>query len=194
MVFPKIDKKDKRILSVEEQNIFINIAKNEYQGEVFLFALAIGLRIGEILALTWNDIDFDNELVAVNKTLVNVKDFDEEGSKWHTEVGTPKTRASNRTVPLLPEIVRLLRDKKREQKETMLKLGTKYENNNLVFCNLQGRFLNYSDMRKKLRQILTKANLKGITIHSLRHTFATRCLENGVELRVVQEFLGHSSI
>jgi len=194
LILPNAQKRRTRALTPEEQKRFTSIVKNKCGGEVFILALATGLRIGEILALTWDDVDFEKETLFVNKTLINFKDFDEKDSKWHNEVGTPKTKSSSRNMPLLPEIIKLLKNIKLEQLEKILKLGSAYEKNNLIFCNQLGGYLNSSNIRWKFRQVAKKADIEGCSIHSLRHSFATRCLESGIELRVVQEFMGHSSI
>lgn len=186
VILPKSIKNEVKVLSLKEQESFIEYAKTVPQSELFILALATGLRQGELLALTWDDIDFENSILKVNKTQVEFKDYDEPNSKYRIDYNPPKTKSSNRTVPLLPEIVVMLKDMKEKQCKSL--------DTNLLFYNYKGKALYSTVIRKRFHRIMNMAGIEGLHFHCLRHTFATRCLENGVELRVVQEFLGHSSI
>ena len=194
ITLPKIIKKEIRVFTVYEQELFIEEAKKIYSGEVFIFNLGTGLRIGELLALSWNDVNFNEEIIRIKRTLNIVKDLDDSESKWHKEFGTPKTESSNRSIPLLPELVTLLRQIQQKQKELIEFAGSAYENSNLIFSTQLGRPLDPRNMQRTFKTIAYKANITGASIHSCRHTFATRGLENGIELRVMQELLGHASI
>ena len=187
-------KKEIRVLSPEEQAKFIIGARTNYHGRIFILLLATGLRIGEALALTWEDISFENSMLRISKTHVEIRDPDDKGSAWHVEYNPPKTKAGNRTVPLLPDIVTMLQGIKVEQDAQKIALASGYDDNGLVFCNLVGAPLGASDVRRSLRTIGRRTDILGLHPHCLRHTFATRGLENGIELRVMQELLGHASI
>lgn len=209
VILPKCIRAEKRALTPEEQDKFIEVAKSDCHGEFYILALATGMRHGELLALTWDDIDFNNAVLSINKTLYMNKDMDSENVKWKFEVGTPKTESSKRIIPLLPSIVTMLKDLKKKQelikgetdatrysKAYKGSLQRRYVDNNLVFCTFEGKPLRQSDMRQRFVKLLGEAGIveTGLNIHSLRHTFATRGLENGIELKVMQELLGHSSI
>jgi len=194
-LLPKVEKKAVQVLSSEEQSRFVEVAKDAYMGELFIVALGTGLRKGELLALKWDDIDFKEGVLRVNHTLISIKDYDDPRSKWHKALGTPKTKSSVRSIPLLPSVATLLKGVRRFQLGMRLKLGTAYSSNGLVFANQLGDPLDSTTIYRTFTRILKKAGIeKSLHFHCLRHTFATRGLESGIELRVMQELLGHSSI
>ncbi len=194
IILPKVIASEAKCLTVEEQKRFIEVAKKEYLGELFIFDLGTGLRLGELLGLKWEDVDFNQQIIRIKRTLNVVKDFDNAESKWHKEFGTPKTRSSIRSIPLMPDLVKMLKSVHTKQLETRLATGPAYENNDLVFCTALGRPLDPRNMGRSFKTIAEKAGIKNASIHWLRHTFATRGLENGIELRVIQELLGHANI
>lgn len=194
---PLPEKKERRALTKEEQKKFIETAKKYYCGEIFIFILGTGLRIGEILALTWDDIDWENNLVNINKGCREYLVNNGEHSKRTRDVGPPKTKTSNREIPLLPELVDLLNDVKEKQDKLKVLYGKEYQDNNLIFCAEKGQYHFARHVRKYMARIRENSGIEdpdSLHIHCLRHTFATRCLEQGIELRVVQELLGHSNI
>jgi len=186
--------KKMRILTVDEQKRFIEIAKNMYHGRVLVFLLGTGLRIGEALALKWDDVDFESANLQVNKTQIDVKDPDDPESKFNIQYASPKTKTSVREVPLLPEIINLLEQIQEEQVEMKSAFGQAYSKEGLIFGSRQGERIFSNTVRKSLAKINKEMGLEGFTAHGCRHTFATRCFERGVELRVVQEMLGHADI
>ena len=189
---PKTEVKERKVLSPEEQKRFIEVAKKTLYGEVFICILGTGLRIGEILALTWDDVDFNEQIVKINKSCQFIKGIEDEKRK--IQVGDPKSKAGNRIIPLLPSIITLLKDVRKKSIEYRIKLGESYQNNNLVFCSHLGTYLSRSDMLVRVQRIAGEAGIEGIGNHSLRHTFATRGLEQGIDLKIMQMLLGHSSI
>lgn len=191
---PKKEKKEKRILTLDEQPRFIEIAKQYDQGEAFILMLGTGMRIGETLALTWDDISFENAEVKIRKTQVEFIDPHSSNKKRQISHGTPKTNTSFRTIPLLPQLVDMLKEVKVKQEAFSKDMGSAYTDNNLVFTTHFGTSLLKCDVQKKLQWITKKAGIEGLSPHSLRHTFATRGLENGIPLKVMQELLGHASL
>lgn len=187
------DKRKIRVLSVEEQKTFIELAKNAYLGKILILMLGTGLRIGEALALTWDDIDFKNAILQVNKTQIEIKDPDDPMAKLSIQYASPKTKTSNRKIPLFPGMVRLLEMVRDEQTEIKVTAGAAYHEQKLVFSKL-GEGIFSIEIRKSLRKIIHQMGIEGFTPHSLRHTFATRGFENGIELRIMQDILGHANI
>ena len=194
IVLPKKEKKEMRVLTPEEQVRFVEAAKLYDQGEAFILMLGTGMRVGEVMALTWDCVSFENAEIRVRKTLVEFIDPNGESTKRQISHGTPKTKNSNRSIPLLPQLVEMLKSIQEEQIAFAQEAGSAYTDNNLVFCNRFGASLLRGNVYDKLNCITRRAELEGIHPHSLRHTFATRGLENGIPLKVMQELLGHASI
>jgi len=170
-----------RVLTPEEQQRFIEVAKAEHFGDCFILILGTGLRIGEALALTWSDIDFCKGVLKVSKTVTAI----DTTSGFAPGIGPPKTKAGYREIPLLDNLTNLLRIKLQQDNPNQ---------ENLLFPGTNNRLCHVINARWWFKQITKKAGIQGAGQHTLRHTFATRGLENGIDLKVMQELLGHSSI
>lgn len=158
---PKFIRKQSKALTHEQEQRFVAECKRSNQGDLFLLCLYQGLRLGEALALTYNDIDFNKKTITVNKSI------DSMGN-----ITTPKTATSIRTLPLFSRTAELL---KRDGASNLFNYQRKvYQNSMLKICKRLG--------------------FTGINIHSLRHTFATRCAELGITAKMVQQWLGHSTL
>lgn len=191
-----LDEEDKIIetFTKEEMNTIIDNLGHEKLRYIVMFAVLTGLREGEILALEKTDIK-DNSNVKVNKTLRTIKIFeDEENYSYEKKVTKPKTKYSNREVPL-PEILKkeLLRLEKLIAEEK-LKLGPAYVDNNLLFPSLTGTYIDAKNLRRSWERALIKAEVPYKKFHALRHTYATRLFENDTSIITVSRLLGHSSI
>lgn len=190
---PKIIKSDdkKTVLSLEDQQKFIDYltATNNSDRLIYMFALGTGLRLGEILALTWDDIT--DGMVNVNKNIKCVK----IDNKWTIIVqDTPKTEKSNRTVPIPDNILSELALHEKKQNEFKKFIGNMYTDNNVVFPTELGTYIDPSNLNRRFKKTLVKAGLNPIKFHSLRHTYATRLFENDVQPKVVSDLLGHKDI
>ena len=191
---PKTTKPQITVLTQEQQNAFVEQAKVTYMGVVYIFDLCTGMRLGELLGLKWQDIDFEQNQLHIKRILRKVKDPDNPEEHWHLEFGTPKTPTSERIIPLNETAIKVLADVWEQQEKNKEKASTAYEDNDLVFCTQLGRPLDPNNIRRTCYSICAKIGVSNIHPHCLRHTFATRGAENNVDVRVMQKFLGHATI
>lgn len=181
--------------TLDEQKKFTDVINGDELEMLFLTALYSGLRQGELLALTWNDIDFDNNTIRVNKTVEYISDVTKEGrGKGYVIVQTPKSENSNRIVTAPIFLLKRLKQHEMQQKELRFKMANLYHNNGLVFSNKFGKYLDSSNVRKKFKKILMDNKIRIRKFHDLRHTYATRLFELGENPKTVQMLLGHSNI
>lgn len=181
--YPK-DNKDSKIyiLSKHEQNKLTNyVLENLTNRNIgLLISLYSGLRIGELCALQWNDIDFKKNILSVNKTIqrVYIKDKDNNISK--VIITTPKTKNANREIPINKEFLELLKKIKTKDDDYIITGSSKY--------------LEPRTYRKYFNKVLKQVKIKQFNFHSLRHTFATNCISLGVDYKTVSELLGHANV
>lgn len=211
-VLPKATKKERRVMTSEEQKLFMKEIKDDFYGPICMLALATGLRIGELTGLTWDDIDFDGHLLYVNRTLLYQKTYGEDENTY--QIQTPKSENSRRVVPMIPDVEKLLKKHRVDQMEHILRYGTNWEPikgmENLVFTTRNGTPVQEVYIVKYLKRVTRRLNeqenllaekekrepeiFAPITPHTLRHTFATRAFEHGMMPKTVQEILGHSNL
>ncbi|EJR53909.1 hypothetical protein IIO_05918 [Bacillus cereus VD115] len=177
---------------IDELHQFLTYILNEKGGfkyySLFMFLSRTGLRIGECLALQWEDINFEEQKLFINKTLITTKRNEE------ILFGPPKNRSSKRTISLDPSTISHLRKMKMEQNKNTLKNGKYYKDYNFVFTHQDNSCMLHPATLKFLQQACKKGNLKYITLHGFRHTHAVHLLQSGANLKYVSERLGHSSI
>jgi integrase len=182
VILPKRNKKEISILEKEQRDKFIKILEEDRLGVAFLTLLMTGIRRGELLALTWEDIDFQKKTISITKGLV-----------YSTEKGliirSPKTEKSKRTIPISDTLLQYLR----RHQTRMLEEGN-YSKNKPIFCTSNGTYIHPRNLNRKYYELRKKAGIEKVNLHALRHTFATMLLEAGVNLKVVQELLGHTRI
>ncbi|MDY7112136.1 Site-specific recombinase XerD [Eubacterium callanderi] len=176
-------KRSARALSIQEEQQLREIIKGKRIEAFVITALGSGLRHGELLALTWDDVDLKNGVITVNKSY---------GGK--NGVDSPKTPTGNRQVPIRSDVVECLKKHKLKQNEKILLYANKYQNNNLVFPNPTGGYQNASSNIIALKKLTEAHGIERITVHDFRDTYATRLFEQTSNLKMIQQLLGHSDI
>ncbi|MFR7845659.1 MAG: tyrosine-type recombinase/integrase [Thomasclavelia spiroformis] len=153
---------------------------------VIHFQLNTGMRIGETLALTWDDIDFEKRTININKTINYVK--------GEFKIGPPKTDNSYRILGMNNTVYSLLQQIKEEQDKMKKALKDVWQDLNLVFTQDTGGYIQKANINNRLSSLKKGTNYEYITVHSLRHANATLLLMNGVDLKIVSAHLGHNDI
>lgn len=174
----KEKRREMRVLSVAEQNRleqFLRENMDNYNLGM-LFALYTGVRIGELCALKWSDIR--DGAVKVNKTMHRLRD---ENGRSVITLDEPKTPSSNRTIPLPDFLVQIIEEKRKPDKDFFLSTEK--------IQRVEPRL-----MQKKFASVALECQLDGATFHTLRHTFATRCIECGFDPKTLSEILGHADV
>jgi len=191
-VSPKLEQKEIRILTGDEQKMFLNACKGHRLEAMFTLALATGMRRGEILALSWENIDLDKKCITVKSSVSRIKDPDT--GKTELLFAEPKTKAGRRSVPIVDSLIPVLEAHKERQDSEKKHAGTAWNEHNLAFCSNVGTILEPRRVATTLEKITKAAGLEHITFHALRHSFATRMLEANVPAKVIQDILGHTDV
>lgn len=182
---PKVPKTEIQILSKKEQTKLEKELLNNFNETAFgiYFCLYTGLRIGELCALKWDNIDLNNKKIYVKKTLVRIQNpVVDAKKKTIVIIDEPKSSSSIREIPLPDFIIPMLKKlSKNTTSETFLISGT-------------NKYIETRTYFNKYKKILSSIDLDSYNFHALRHTFATRCIENGCDPKTLSEILGHSSV
>lgn len=192
---PRKVKKEARYLSKEEATAILEAASDDILlYHIVHLLLGTGLRIGEALALRWENVDLDDGNLVVKESVRRVKNFNNKGELQGSIVITkePKSKAGRRNIPMSKWTLDSLKSWKKFQDETLLKIGIR--NPEFVFTTEINSQVDYANIRKRFKRITDGLDLEDVGFHCLRHTFATRLLEANVNIKTAQELLGHSTI
>ena len=200
----------RKALTIQEQTLFLDFLKPEnspYHRWYPIFAVMVGtgMRVGEATGLRWCDVDFEEGVIEVNHTLVYYS-HGNQGCSFN--VHTPKTEAGKRTIPMLQSVKEALLEEKELQEMLETKCTVTIDGyTDFIFINRFGGTQHQGTLNKALRRIIRDCNekqlekeekepvlLPSFSCHSLRHTFTTRMVESGVNVKVVQEVLGHKNV
>lgn len=198
------NEKDIVVLSLEEQNSFFECCKGTFYDNFFNAAVSSGMRIGELAALRWEDVDIEKKVIHVKRTLVYQKYDDDACKTFHFE--EPKTKASKRDIPINRQCEIALK-KQYMQKNVIcekapIEKKPDKQFQDLLFTTKYNTPLNSQIICDAIKKIVAEVNLmrsytdemETFSCHCFRHTFATRCFESGIQPKTVQSYLGHSTL
>ncbi|MGU9539212.1 tyrosine-type recombinase/integrase [Clostridium tepidum] len=186
---PKIKKYKARALTIKEVRQFLELSKNTRVEMPVNLAIALGLRAGEILGLSWDNVNFNNNTIVICKTLVK----DKLNKTFIFK--EPKSETSIRTLTVPKHLMDLLKEHNKKQKQLQLKSYGAFENKyNLVFTKLDGTPMASDSFSRIFKDFIDRNNLPNIRFHDLRHTNATLMLASGTSMKVASARLGHSTI
>ena len=175
----------KEALTIDVQRKFLeHIKGNSYENQ-YRFVLQTGLRTGELIGLKWSDIDFKKRILKVERSM----EYRYKVGEWR--VGEPKSKSGYRTIPLTNEAIRILKEQKRKNSSIDI---ISMEWADIVFLCGKGTPVKNSTYDSNLFKICDKAGINRFSMHVLRHTFATRCIEAKMLPKTLQKIMGHSNI
>jgi integrase len=184
---PRVERQEVRPLSPDEARMFMAAVAETRDAALYMTALRLGLRQGELLGLQWPEIDFTSGTLNVRHTLQRY------GHEYHLDA--PKTEKSRRVLGLPATLVQLLSAHRRQQLEEKLKAGRHWDGSwDLVFCTEHGKPLPGNWLTHRFQAVLERLGLPRQPFHHLRHACASYMVAEGVDLKVVQTVLGHSTI
>ncbi len=184
---PKKGNVNTRVLTLGEQDKFLSAAKRSINYNHFLFILQTGVRSSELRGLKWSDIDFGNRIIHIRRNVT----YDSSNNKFI--VGELKTNSGYRDIPMTGIVCELLTDIERNNAKKKTNVLS-FEFADHIFLNSNNRLIPNSNYDSYLEKICNRAGIEKISMHTLRHTFATRCIESGMKPKTLQKILGHANI
>ena len=202
----------RKALTLAQQELFFNYMKNTPQYRhwypVFYIMANTGMRVGELTGLRWQDVDMENGMISVNHTLVYYNHRDELGTYF--SINTPKTEAGCREIPMVAGVKEAFEMIREYQQETGIQSKVRIDGyEDFIFVNKDGNMQHHGTLNKAIKRICRDCNdqvlleqgiesnpvlLPNFSCHILRHTFATRLCESGINIKVIQDVLGHVDV
>jgi integrase len=173
-------------LTAEEAQKMLDAFQNEEIGPIIFVTLYYGLRKSEALGLRWQAVDFDNDTISINHTVV--------GGNHIVAKDSTKTYCSERTYQLLPDVKSLLLRLKEQQKEYKQRLGSGYHMNDYIFKNANGIPYRPDSLTRSFKRALARHGLPQMRYHDLRHSTASILVDKGWDINSIKEWLGHADI
>jgi integrase len=182
VTLPKYSRQQVEYLSLDEQKRLEDAAKKEGNPMylTMMIGLYTGIRLGELCGLMWDDIDFSLKIMRIRRTLQRIAMRGEGDSKTQIIISEPKSPSSLRNIPLPGFLLSLLREYKQNADSEYV-------------LSAKGKHLEPRYIQNHFKRLLKAANVKDVNFHTVRHTFATRALENGFDVKSLSEILGHAS-
>ena len=202
----------RKALTLPQQELFFNYMKNtpryRHWYPVFYIMANTGMRVGELTGLRWQDVDLENGMISVNHTLVYYNHRDELGTYF--SINTPKTEAGCREIPMVAGVKEAFEMIREYQQEIGIQSKVRIDGyEDFIFVNKDGNMQHHGTLNKAIKRICRDCNdqvlleqgiesnpvlLPNFSCHILRHTFATRLCESGVNIKVIQDVLGHVDV
>lgn len=179
------ESKPKRVLTIDEQRIFLETASGSSNYNQYALILQTGLRTGELIGLKWSDIDFKKKILHITRSM----EYRHSVGEW--KIGPPKSKSGYRDIPLTDEAIKILKDQKEKLKSIKI---IPLEFSEYVFICRKGEPTKNSAYDTTLLKLAEKAGIEKFSMHTLRHTYATRCIEAGMKPKTLQKLLGHANI
>ncbi len=189
MKVPPKNKKEVVPFTKDELKILLADRKGTRHYLYYVLSVYSGARIGEVLGLSWDDIDLKNSIIHIRHSL----NLNRTERKY--ELGPTKT-GKCRDIPILPEVIAVLKWHKVKQAEEKLQIGKGYNMSNMLFCDCAGSYLKSATVRDELRKVIALLNIgKNVTPHTLRHTFVSQMISAGIaNIKLISDMVGHANI